>query len=291
MTTSPELTSLRDMLRDAVQRLQQSGSDSARRDAELLLLHALQRDAAWLYAHDDEVPTTRERMAFLQMLQRRERGEPVAHLLGRRGFWTLDLAVNSHTLIPRPETELLVEFALAKIPEGSKESILDLGTGSGAIALAVKSERPECAVTAVDASLDALVVATANAKRLHLPVEFLHGNWCAPLAGRQFHLILSNPPYIPQDDEHLVRGDVRFEPRSALVAGPDGLDDVRALALSAPACLLPGGWLALEHGHDQAPRVRAILQAAGFVRVGSRCDLNGHERITFGCHNGEAGPC
>lgn len=291
MATSPVTPSFRDLLRDAVLRLHQSGSDSARRDAELLLLHVLQRDAMWLYAHDDEMPAAEARVVFQQLLQRREQGEPVAHLLGRRGFWTLDLAVNAHTLIPRPETELLVEFALEKIPAGIGGQVVDLGTGSGAIALAVKSERPACAVTAVDASADALAVARANAERLHLPVEFLHGSWCESLAGRRFHLILSNPPYIPQDDEHLVRGDVRFEPRSALVAGPDGLDDIRALAQATPPCLLPGGWLALEHGHDQAAQVRAILQAAGFVQVGSRRDLNGHERITFGCHNGEAASC
>lgn len=289
--TLPVIKPLREILREAVQRLQQSGSDSARRDAELLLLQVLQRDAVWLYAHDDEMLAVEAQAAFLQLLQRREQGEPVAHLLGQRGFWTLDLAVNAHTLIPRPETELLVEFALEKIAVGSEERILDLGTGSGAIALAVKSERPACAVTAVDASAEALAVARANALRLHLPVAFLHGSWFEPLSGQRFRLILSNPPYIAQDDEHLSRGDVRFEPRSALVSGPDGLDDIRTLAGAAPDHLLPGGWLALEHGHDQAARVRAILQAAGFVQVGSRHDLNGHERITFGCHNKEAGSC
>ena len=291
MAASSGVSTLRDILRDAVQRLQQSGSDSARRDAELLLLHVLQRDAVWLYAHDDDTPAADARAAFEQLLQRRERGEPVAHLLGQRGFWTLDIVVNAHTLIPRPETELLVEFALEKIPAGSPDSMLDLGTGSGAIALAVKSERPVCAVTAVDASAEALAVARANASRLKLSVELLLGSWCEPVPGRRFHLILSNPPYVAQDDEHLSQGDVRFEPRSALVSGADGLDDIRQLARVAPAHLLPGGWLALEHGHDQAPRVRAILQAAGFAEVGSRRDLNGHERITFGCHNGEAGSC
>ncbi len=289
MAASSSAPSLRDILRDAMLRLQQSGSDSARRDAELLLLHVLQRDAMWLYAHDADVPVAEARAAFEQFLQRREQGEPVAHLLGQRGFWTLDLVVNAHTLIPRPETELLVEFALEKIPAGSPDSILDLGTGSGAIALAIKSERPACAITAVDASAEALAVARANSVRLKLPIELLQGSWCEPLSGRCFRMILSNPPYIAQDDEHLSRGDVRFEPRSALVSGADGLDDIRQLARVAPAHLLPGGWLVLEHGHDQAPHVRAILQAAGFVQVDSRRDLNGHERITFGCHNGEPG--
>lgn len=291
MSTLPAVKPLRDVLREATRRLQQSGSDSARRDAELLLLHVLQCNAMWLYAHDDDVMTPELHQVFLQLLQRREQGEPVAHLLGQRGFWTLDLAVNAHTLIPRPETEMLVEFALEKIPAGSAEAILDLGTGSGAIALAVKSERPACAVTAVDASPEALAVARANAGRLHLVVEFLSGSWFVPLAGRRFRLILSNPPYIPNDDVHLGLGDVRFEPRSALVSGPDGLDDIRVLVRSAPAHLLPGGWLALEHGHDQALQVRAIMEAAGFEKVESRRDLNGHERITLGRHTGEIGAC
>lgn len=289
--TSPVMKPLREILREATHRLQQSGSDSARRDAEILLLHVLRRDVMWLYAHDDEMPSAEALAAFLQLLQRREQGEPVAHLIGRRGFWTLDLAVNAHTLIPRPETELLVEFALEKILAGSAEAVLDLGTGSGAIALAVKSERPSCVMTAVDASADALAVARANAARLHLPIEFLQGSWFAPLSGRRFQVILSNPPYIPQDDRHLVQGDVRFEPRSALVSGADGLDDIRLLVQSAPVHLLPGGWLALEHGFDQAAAVRALMQATGFTQVGSRRDLGSQERITFGCYEGGVSLC
>lgn len=289
--TSPVMKPLREILREATHRLQQSGSDSARRDAEILLLHVLQRDAMWLYAHDDEMPAAEVQAAFLQLLRRREQGEPVAHLIGQRGFWTLDLTVSAHTLIPRPETELLVEFALEKILANSAAAVLDLGTGSGAIALAVKSERPSCVVTAVDASADALTVARANAARLQLPVEFLQGSWFAPLSGRRFQVILSNPPYIPQDDQHLVQGDVRFEPRSALVSGADGLDDIRLLVQSAPAYLLPGGWLALEHGFDQAAAVRALMQATGFTQVDSRRDLDSHERITFGCHTGGVPSC
>jgi len=282
---------IREVLRDAKQRLQQSGSDSARRDVELLLLHVLQRNTTWLYSHDDEILEPELYQEFSCLLGRREQGEPVAHLIKQRGFWTLDLIVNAHTLIPRPETEMLVEFALEKIPGGAAEAVLDLGTGSGAIALAVKSERPTCGVTAVDASVEALAVARVNAEQLSLSVEFVHGSWFSPLTGRHFYLILSNPPYIPQDDVHLAQGDVRFEPRSALVSGADGLDDIRELVRSAPEYLLPGGWLALEHGHDQAPQVRVMLQMAGFEQVDSRCDLNGHERISFGCHNGEASPC
>ena len=218
------MNTLREVLRTATQRLQQSGSDSARRDAELLLLHVLQRDAMWLYAHDDVAVTTDLQHAFEALVQRREQGEPVAHLLGQRGFWTLDLSVNRHTLIPRPETEMLVEFALEKLLANSVEAVLDLGTGSGAIALAVKRERPACAVTAVDASPDALAVAHANARRLQLSVEFVSGHWFAPLSGRRFHLIVSNPPYIEASAiDGLMPEVARFEPREALDGGPDGL--------------------------------------------------------------------
>lgn len=282
------MKTLRELLREAVQRLLVSGSDSARRDTELLMQAVLGKDAVWLYSHDDQCPSPAQAARFDVLLQRRERGEPVAHLTGERGFWTLDLRVNAHTLIPRPETEMLVEFALEKTPAAASGAILDLGTGSGAIALAIKSERPSCAVTAVDASAAALEVARDNAARLGLEVGLLEGSWFAPVAGRRFQLIVSNPPYIPADDVHLGQGDVRFEPRSALVSGADGLDDIRHLVAAAPLHLFPAGWLVLEHGHDQAPQVRAIMQAAGFRLVDSRRDLNGHERITFGCHAGEA---
>lgn len=289
--TPPVMASLRDVLRDARQRLHASGSESAHRDAELLMRAVLGKSAMWLYTHDDQCFSPEQAQQFAALLQRREQGEPVAHLTGERGFWTLDLRVNAHTLIPRPETEMLVEFALEKIPAGATAAILDLGTGSGAIALAVKSERPSCRVTAVDASSDALAVARDNAGRLGLDVEYLPGDWFTPLGARRFQLILSNPPYIPAEDVHLGQGDVRFEPRSALVSGVDGLDDIRRLVQAAPAHLLPGGWLALEHGHDQSVPVRAIMQAAGFQGVASRCDLNGHERITFGCYLQGAGTC
>ena len=278
---------LREAWREATRRLQASGSDSARRDAELLMLRVLGKDAMWLHLHDDECFSPEQAQQFAALLLRRERGEPVAHLTGERGFWTLDLHVNAHTLIPRPETEMLVEFALEKIPVSGAASILDLGTGSGAIALAVKSERPACFVTAVDASAGALAVARDNGVRLGLSVEFLLSDWFSALGSRRFQLILSNPPYIPADDVHLGQGDVRFEPRTALVSGADGLDDVRTLVQAAPLHLLPDAWLALEHGHDQAPQVRAIMQNAGFRQVDSRRDLNGHERITFGCYTGE----
>lgn len=279
MSGVPTLRELRRMARLRLAAV----SDSAARDAEILLLQVLGKSASWLYAHDDELADAAQIMRFDALLERRERGEPIAHLIGRRGFWTLDLVVNEHTLIPRPETELLVEFALEKLPAGAALPVLDLGTGSGAIALAVKIERPAAQVTAVDASRPALMVARQNASRLALAVEFREGNWFTPLGAERFALVLANPPYIAEGDVHLDEGDVRFEPRSALVAGADGLDDIRQIVAAAPAHLVPGGWLALEHGFDQAPAVRALLEAAGFAEVNSRVDLGGHERITFGC--------
>lgn len=257
-------------------------SPSPARDAEILLCHVLDREAAWLYAHDDAPVPPGVDAAFAALVARRVAGEPVAYLTGRRGFWTLELAVTADTLIPRPETELLVEFALEKLPAEGTGPVLDLGTGSGAIALAVKAERPQARVLAVDAQQAALAVARANAAALGLAVTFHQGHWFAPVAGERFALVLSNPPYIAADDAHLAQGDVRFEPRSALVAGADGLDDIRHLVATAPAYLLPGGWLALEHGWDQAAAVRALFVAAGFSDVASRRDLGGHERITCG---------
>lgn len=276
------MTSLAALRRAAAVQLA-AHSPSPARDAEILLCHVLGREAAWLYAHDDEAASAAVAAAFATLLARRQAGEPVAHVTGRRGFWTLDLAVTADTLIPRPETELLVEFALEMLPVGSAGPVLDLGTGSGAIALAVKRERAQARVLAVDAQDKALAVARANAAALGLAVEFRAGSWFAPVAGERFALLLSNPPYIPADDVHLAQGDVRFEPRTALVSGADGLDDIRHLVATAPAYLLPGGWLALEHGWDQAAAVRALFAAAGFAGVASRRDLGGHERITFGC--------
>jgi release factor glutamine methyltransferase len=258
-------------------------SDSARLDAELLLCQVLGRPRSYLYTWPEYELDEAQAEALEKLVERRLGGEPVAHILGRREFWSLELAVSADTLIPRPETELLVEAALARIPEQADWSVADLGTGSGAIALAIASERPNCRVTAVERSAGALEVAKQNASRLGLSnVEFLQGEWFAPLAGRRFQVILSNPPYIPESDPHLSRGDLRFEPRSALAAGPDGLDDIRQLVSGAPAFLCPPGWLLLEHGYDQGTAVTGLLGDAGYIEVADLADLQGHGRVAVG---------
>ncbi len=254
-----------------------------RHEAELLLLHVLGRERGWLFAHATDLldPATAE--AFAALLQRRIAGEPVAYLLGRRGFWTLDLAVSPATLIPRPETERLVELALERLPEGMPLRIADLGTGSGAIALALASERPLAQIVATDMSADALAVAAGNARQHGLAnVAFRQGSWHAPLAGERFDLIASNPPYIASDDPHLAQGDLRFEPATALASGHDGLDDIRLIIAGAPAHLQPGGWLLMEHGWDQGEAIRALLEGAGFVEVETALDLEQRDRVSMG---------
>lgn len=274
--------SIRELLQAATTRLQ-ARSPSPAIDAQYLLLHVLKKELSWLRLHEDVHVSLGQHETFDAMLSRREQGEPVAYLTGSRGFWSLDLEVNRHTLIPRPETEMLVEFALEKIPAGSALQVLDLGTGSGAIALAVKKERPRTTVTAVDASRDALNVARKNAEQLQLPVEFLHSDWFAALQGRQFDLLLSNPPYIDANDMHLGQGDVRFEPLSALVSAENGLHDIARIAAAAREYCRPNAWLAFEHGHDQGMAVRKVFEQNAYTEITTRRDLSGHERITFGC--------
>lgn len=267
-------------LRAAAARL--AGPD-ARHEAEHLLLHVLGRDRAWLFAHGDAPLAPAEAMAFEGLLLRRLAGEPVAYLTGRRGFWTLDLQVSSATLIPRPETERLVELALARLPDDTSLRIADLGTGTGAIALALASERPQARVIATDLSDDALTIARANGSANDLKnVEFRAGSWWTPVAGERFHLIASNPPYIAEGDAHLAQGDLRFEPPAALSSGADGLDAIRVLVAGAPAHLLPGGWLLLEHGWDQGAAIRALMTVAGFVDVATETDLEQRDRVTLG---------
>jgi release factor glutamine methyltransferase len=251
------------------------------RDAELLLAHVLGKPRSWLFAHGDEVLASDEMERFDALIARCAAGEPVAYLVGRRGFWKFELAVDAATLIPRPETELLVELALARLPGDASPRITDLGTGSGAIALALAHERPRGHVIATDASADALAVARANAQALGLAnIEFRHGDWFAPLSGERFDLIASNPPYIADGDPHLQ--DLRFEPASALASGADGLDAIRVIARDAPAHLVPGGWLLLEHGWEQGAAVRALLSSAGFLQVSTEHDLEGRDRVTLG---------
>lgn len=257
-------------------------SPTPRLDAELLLAAALGKPRSYLRTWPERELDAAQLTSFQAYLQRRRQGEPVAYILGQQGFWSLELEVAPHTLIPRPDTELLVESALELLP-ATPLSVLDLGTGTGAIALALASERPAWQVTGVDRVEEAVALAERNRQRLQLGnARFLHSHWFSALSGQRYGLILSNPPYIRADDQHLDQGDVRFEPSSALVAGSDGLDDIRAIIQAAPAHLLPGGWLLLEHGFDQAEAVRELLAAGGFVEVHSRRDLGGHERISLG---------
>ncbi|TXI28026.1 MAG: peptide chain release factor N(5)-glutamine methyltransferase [Ottowia sp.] len=259
------------------------GGDEARREAEWLAEQALGVGRAWLFAHANDAVKPEVCARYLALLARRAAGEPLAYLLGRAGFWTLDLEVTPATLIPRPETELLVEAALARLPEANALCIADLGTGSGAIALALASERPQARVLATDASAAALEVARRNAARNDIVnVAFRQGDWLEPLAGERFDLIASNPPYIAQGDPHLGRGDLRFEPATALASGADGLDALRTLARDAPTHLVPGGWLLLEHGWDQGAAVRGLLRDAGFQRIETLRDLEDRERVTLG---------
>jgi release factor glutamine methyltransferase len=270
------------IIRQATQQLVAS-SPSPRLDAEVLLTHVTgcTRTALITRAHDPLMPEHEERLH--ELLSRRARGEPVAYLTGKREFWSLELNVTPDVLIPRPESELLVEQALARIPEGSNWTVADLGTGSGAVALAIAKECPHCRMIATDLSDAALDVARGNAQHLNIDnIEFRHGAWLTPLAGTTLDMIVSNPPYVRENDPHLAQGDVRFEPKSALVAGTDGLDAIRCIASDAALTLRSGGSLLFEHGYDQAQAVSTLLEAHGFDGVVSFRDAAGHERITVG---------
>jgi release factor glutamine methyltransferase len=254
----------------------------ARIDAQMLLLHALGRptgDRAWLIAHDTDALPPDMQQRFAALCQRRQAGEPVAYLTGSKAFYGLELRVDARVLDPRPDTETLVDWALEVLDGHPAPRLLDLGTGSSAIALALQQQRPDAQVLAVDASADALAVARANAERLALPVQFRHGHWMDGLEGR-FDTIVSNPPYIPTADPHLAA--LQHEPVQALASGADGLEDLRAIVAQAPAHLQPGGWLLLEHGWDQAEAVAALLAGAGFVQVQGRKDLAGIVRCSGG---------
>ncbi|HWD34134.1 peptide chain release factor N(5)-glutamine methyltransferase [Pseudomonas sp. GZD-222] len=257
-------------------------SPTARLDVELLLAAAIGKSRSYLHTWPERIVSSEAALTFAEYLQRRRSGEPVAYILGQQGFWNLDLEVAPHTLIPRPDTELLVETALELLPL-TPVRVLDLGTGTGAIALALASERAQWQVVAVDRVLEAVALAERNRQRLQLNnVQVRSSHWFDSVAGERFDLIVSNPPYIAAEDPHLVAGDVRFEPSSALVAGADGLDDLRIIISQAPAHLLPGGWLLLEHGYDQAAAVRELLAQHDFEQIESRIDLGGHERISLG---------
>ena len=253
-----------------------------RLDAQLLVLQAMGRpthDRAWLLAHDTDAMPPAAEAALQAAIVRHAAGEPLAYLSGHKEFFGLDLAVDARVLVPRPDTETLVEWALEVLAPLPAARVIDLGTGSGAIALALKATRPDLAVMAVDASTDALAVAQANAQRLQLDVQFAHGSWLAPVQGR-WDAIVSNPPYIAAQDPHLAA--LTHEPLQALASGADGLDDIRHIITHAPAHLQSGGWLLLEHGYDQAAAVRSLLTGAGLQDVQSRCDLAGIERCSGG---------
>ena len=254
-------------------------STSARLDAELLLGHVLGLTRDALYMRPEQRLSEQIQARYANLVGRRAGGEPVAYLVGSREFWSMALRVTPDTLIPRPETELLVEAALARVPEAAAWSVADLGTGSGAIALAIARERPACRVYATDSSAAALDVARENAQHLGLHcVEYIQGDWLEPLAGQSLELVVSNPPYVREGDPHL--SELRHEPSAALVAGPTGLEAIERIIAQARVCLVPGGYLLLEHGYDQAAEVAALLQAHGYREVCSHRDLSGHARVS-----------
>ena len=267
------------LLADAAARI---GGANGRLEAETLLAHVLGKTRAWLYAWPEHALDAEQHAAYENMVEARAHGEPIAYLTGHREFWSLNLQVTRDVLIPRHETELLVQLALARIPRDVDTTLADLGTGSGAIALALAQERPRAHVLATDASAAALVVARANAERLTLSnVEFARGDWCDALDRKTFDVIVSNPPYIASGDAHLDIGDLRSEPLSALASGSDGLDAIRRIVAQVPAHLRDGGWLLLEHGWDQAARVRELFEQCGFFAISTAHDDAGHERVTM----------
>lgn len=256
-------------------------SPSARADAEILFCHVLQCSTVRLRLDSERPLVAAVRQRLDALVERRLAGEPVAYLIGERGFWTLDLAVDRRALIPRPETELLVERALSLLP-GRSARVVDLGTGSGAIALALAGERPGWQITAIERDPATLALARSNGIRLKLGVDWRQGNWLQPLAGERVDLIVANPPYIAAEDPHLAVGDLRFEPRHALASGGDGLDALRVIIRDAPRHLRPGGWLAVEHGYDQEAAVQRLFAAQGFLDIRTHRDLGGQPRVTEG---------
>lgn len=259
----------------------QLNTDSARLDTELILAHVLQVSRTYLYTWGDRLLTSEQTMAATSLLALRQQGQPIAYLLGMREFWSLPLSVSPATLIPRPDTETLVEWALnLSLPEQAR--VLDLGTGTGAIALALASERPHWQIIAVDSHPAAVALASSNSDKLQLPIDAQLSHWFSAVSG-SFDLIVSNPPYIDPLDPHLQQGDVRFEPHSALIAADHGMADLTHIIEQAPRFLRPDGWLLLEHGYQQAELVITALQREGFVHCRTQTDLAGQPRISGGC--------
>lgn len=280
-----EAATVAGLLHDASLRLSGAlGLDrrEARIEARALAVHAWQVETAWLIAHDTDVPDAAQAAAFLALVEQRLAGLPIAYLTGRREFYGRPFRVTPDVLIPRPETELLVDQALLHLSPGQPLRVLDLGAGSGCVAVTIALERPQVTVTAVDRSPAALAVAEENARALGAHVRFVQSDWFAALAGERFDLIVANPPYIAAADPHLGRGDVRFEPLGALASGSDGFDDLRRIVGDAPAHLVPGGWLWLEHGFEQADLTQRLLCAAGLRQLQTRVDVAGLPRISGG---------
>lgn len=279
------MQTLAEALREATTRLSASDLESARLDAELLLCEAASTNRAALIAWPERTLQPAQQARFRQLLERRARGEPIAHILGRREFWGLELEVTAQTLIPRPDTELLVECTLAALPARHPVVCADLGTGSGAVAAALAHERPDWTLIAVERCAGAAAIAARNIRRLGRqrgPGQALvvRADWLRAIAPASLDAIVSNPPYVREDDPHLQRGDLRFEPRHALTPGRLGLEAIRAIVTQASSRLRPGGWLAIEHGWDQADPVRGLLRRAGFESLSTHRDLAGHERVT-----------
>jgi release factor glutamine methyltransferase len=271
------------LLAEAAARIAAIGPDvDARRDAQVLLGHVLGVSRAWLVAHGADIADPDAAKRLRALVGAREQGQPVAYLTGQREFYGRAFLVSDAVLIPRPDTELLVEAALQRLPSNDPRAVLDLGTGSGCIALTLARERPATRVTAIDVSPAALDVARLNAEALQANVEFLQGDWFAAVDGRRFDLIVSNPPYVAEGDPHLACGDVRFEPGQALVAGTDGLSELRRIVASAPTYLNTGGWLLVEHGHDQGEACEDLLRSAGFSDRLRLTDLAGLPRVAGG---------
>lgn len=264
-------------------RLTLAANTEAKLEAQLLLQHVLQVNRAWLIAHENDTLSPDTRAKFEALLIRRLQGDPMAYILGEREFYGLVLQVTPATLIPRPDTETLVEAALDKIPQNMDVHVLDLGTGSGAIALAIAKHRSQANVVAVDASPAALEVAKHNANRLNISnVQFVLSDWFSALEDQRFEIIVSNPPYIEADDPHLAQGDLRFEPPDALASGKDGLSDIRIIINQCLTHLKPQGWLMLEHGYNQGTAAADLMSAAGLVDVATIKDLGGNDRVTIG---------
>jgi len=272
------MSSVKDLLAWGVAQL--AGYRDSSSEAGILLAHALGRDRSWLFAWPEAQVGQSQEDQYRELIARRAQGEPIAYLTGRREFWSLSLGVDRHTLIPRPETEDLVEFVLARLPDARGIDAIDLGTGSGAIALALASERPHWRITATDRSITALQQARQNAQKHRLRVDFVQADWLHGIQG-PFQLIVSNPPYVASDDEHLRRDGLDYEPRAALVSGEDGLRDIRRIVATARPRLAAEGWLVFEHGFEQGAVSRALLGKHGYHDIGTGRDLAGRERFSF----------